>query len=151
MAGWTNKGKFTLLGTIKGTALTTAFRVILITSAVIPDEDTNFMGEMTEIAVGNDYNAGGALLSAHVTDFDTHTEDDTNDRGLIQIRDVAWTANGGSIPDSGTGARYAILTDNNATASDRIIFAYFDLTTARTISDGQTLTLQDLELRLDES
>jgi hypothetical protein len=79
------------------------------------------------------------------------TEDDTNDRGLVQVKDIAWTASGGSIPASGNGARYAVLTDDNGTVGSREVYAYWDLTADRTVSVGQTLTLQNLELRLNES
>lgn len=70
---------------------------------------------------------------------------------LVQIKDVSWTASGGSIPSSGSGARYAVLTDDNATVGNREVLAYWDLTSDRTVSDGQTLTLQDLEIDANES
>ncbi len=122
----------------------------LVTSAVAPVADTNTLGELTQIAVGNGYTTGGYSLLRNATDFDVWTEDDTNDRGLIQIKDVVWTAAGGPIPATGSGARYAVLTDDNATVASREVYHYFDLVSDRSVSSGQTLTLQDCELRINE-
>jgi len=152
MAGWTNKGKMSILDAyFRNAGAPTNFYVLLATSATAPDADTNLVSDLTEIAAGNGYTTGGYSLTKNSTDFDTLTEDDTNDRGLIQIKDVAWTASGGSIPGSGNGARYAVLIDDNATIANREIYCYWDLTSNRTVSDGQTLTLQDLEIRINES
>lgn len=152
MAGWTNKGKWRVLGwAYRGDAIPTNFYVALVTSATAPTADINTLGELTEIAAGNGYTSGGYQLTPNSTDFDVHTEDDANDRGLIQIKDIVWTASGGPIPASGGGARYAVLLDDNATVGSREVLAYWDLVSDRSVSDGQTLTLQDCELRINES
>lgn len=152
MAGWTNKGKYDCLdGWLRNTAPPTNFYVALVTSAAAPDADTNTMTELTEIAAGNGYTSGGYQLTPGATDFDVLTEDDANDRALCQIKDIVWTASGGSIPDSGNGARYSVFTDDNATVANREIYAYWDLTSDRQVSDGQSLTLQDCEFRINES
>lgn len=152
MAGWTNKGKSKLLAwAFRAVSVPTNFYVALVTSADVPDADTNVLGDLTEIAAGNGYTSGGFSLTPGATDFDTNTEDDANDRGLVQIKDVVWSASGGNIPASGSGARYAVLTDDNATVASREVYAFWDLTADRTVSDTQDLTLRDLELRLIES
>ncbi len=153
MAGWTNKGKWRMLGWVfRADTIPTNFYVALCTSANAPTADTNILSDLTEIAIGTGYDtAGGFQLTRNSTFFDVHTEDDTADRGMMQIYDVVWTASGGSIPTSGDGARYAVLLDDNGTAGNREVIAYFDLTSDRTVSDGQSLTLQDCELRLNES
>jgi hypothetical protein len=117
---------------------------------VTPTQDTNLKSELTEIATGNGYSLGGIAVARNSTDFDVLTEDDTNDWALIQLKDIVWTASGGSIPASGNGARWALLTDAHATPASREIIAYFDLVSDRTVSSGQTLTLQNCELRLTE-
>lgn len=148
-SGITNKGKYKLLDWVfRGTALPTNFYVALITSAVAPTVDTNTFSELTEIAAGNGYTAGGISLTKNSTDFDTLTEDDSGDKGLVQIKDLVWTASGGTLPGSGNGARYAILTDDNATQGSRLVIAWWDLTSDRSVSTGQTLTLQNCELDL---
>ena len=147
----TNTGQYRLLGwAFRDDTIPTNFYVALVTSAVAPTEDTNTFTELTEIADTQGYTTGGYELTPGATDFDVHTEDDSGDRGLVQIKDVVWTASGGPIPASGDGARYAVLLDDDATPGDREVLAYWDLTSDRSVSDGQTLTLQNCELRLDE-
>ncbi|OIP29741.1 MAG: hypothetical protein AUK23_10130 [Deltaproteobacteria bacterium CG2_30_43_15] len=151
MAGFTNRGKYLMLGYVfRGTTLPTNFYVALVTSAVAPAQDHNTLSQLTEIAAGNGYTTGGYQLTPGTTDFDVQTENDTSDLALVQIKDVIWTASGGSIPSSGGGARYAVLTDNNVTVGSRQIIAYWSLGSDRTVSSGQTLTLQNCELDLTE-
>lgn len=152
MAGWTNRGKYNFLNWIyRAGTIPTNFYIILYTSATAPTADTNTNADHTEINAGNGYTAGGFQLSKNATDFDVLTEDDTNDRALIQVKDVTWSASGGAIPGSGSGARYAALTDDDGTQANREVIHYWDLSSDRTVSDGQDLTLQDLEIRINES
>lgn len=152
MAGWTNKGKWEAVSLMyRNVTRCTNYYIILFTDASAPVADTNTESDLTEIADGSGYTTGGYQLTPGDTDFDVATEDDTNDRGLVQVKDVVWTASGGTIPDSGDGARYAMITDDNGTIASREAYQYWDLTSARSISDGQTLTLQNLEIRINES
>ena len=154
---WTNRGKFLALDWIfGGEALPDYFYVALVTVDNVPTVDTNTLGQLTEIADGNGYDEGGYELdpSASGVDFDVFTEDDTNDRAICQIKDLVWTASGGSIPDSGNGARYAVLTDGTGesgeTIGDRQVIAVWDLVTDREATDGFVITLEDCELRAIE-
>ena len=106
------------------------------------------LGDLTEIAPGNGYTAGGQALTPGATDFDVWTEDDTNDRGLVQIRDVLWTASGGAIPASGDDAHYAVLTDANATVGSREVFHFWDLGSDLSALTGQSLTVRDAEIQI---
>lgn len=152
MAGWTNKGKMRLLEwALRGGTIPTTFYVALFTSAAAPVADTNTKSQLTEIANGDGYTTGGIAVNNDSTDFDTLTEDDGNDRGLIQIKDLVWTAIGGALPVSGSGARYAALTDDNATQGSREVLFFWDLGADYAVSAGQTLTLQNLEIRINES
>lgn len=152
MAGWTNRGKYRMLrGWLAGQSIPTNFYIALVTSAVAPTADTNTLSELTQIASGNGYTTNGISVARNTTDFDVFTEDDTNDRALAQLKDIVWTASGGSMPASGNGARYAVLTDDNATAGSRDVLYYWDLVSDRVISSGQTLTLQNCEIRIDEA
>ena len=151
MAGFTNRHKFDILNWIyRAATAPTNFFVALVTSAVAPVADTNTKSELSEIAAGNGYTTGGISLTKNATDFDVLTEDDTNDRALIQIKDLVWTASGGPIPASGGGARYAVFTDDNVTQGSREILTFWDLVSDRSVSSGQTLTLQNCEMRLTE-
>lgn len=148
-SGVTNRGKFKMLGwSFRGTAAEANMFVALLTSATAPTADTNLMSDHTEIAAGTGYTSGGISLTPNATDWDVYTEDDTNDRALIQIKDVVWTATGGNLPTSGNGARWAVLTDDNVTVGSREIYSWFDLVSDRTVSDTQTLTIQNMEIRL---
>lgn len=148
-SGWTNKGKYRVLGWVfVAQTEVTYFYAALITNATTPDADTNTFSQLTEINTGNGYTAGGYQLTPGVTDFDVLTEDDTNDWALVQCKDIVWTASGGPIPNGGTGAYYCILTDDNATQGDREVLAFWDLTGPVSVSDTQTLTLQNCELRI---
>jgi len=149
MAAITNKLKYKILGWVfRATSLPTNFYAALTTSAVAVVADTNTKTELTEIANGNGYTTGGISLTKGATDFDVWTEDDTNDRGLIQLKDIVWTASGGPIPASGGGAREMVLTDDNATQANREIYCGWDLVSDRSVSSGQSLTIQDAELRI---
>ena len=148
---WTNRGKYAILNSyFRATGTPTNFYVALITSSTAPTVDTNTLGELTQIEGANGYTDNGQSLNRNSTDFDQIFEDDTENSGSIQIKDVTWTASGGTLPSVGAGARYAVLTDDNATPANREVIAFWDLGADRKVSDTQDLTLQDLELRLQE-
>lgn len=152
MAGMTNRGKFRLMNYFfrgQGT-LPTNFYVVLLTSAQAPGPDTNLLSDLTQIAVGNGYADGGYQLARNTTDFDTMTEDDAADKGILQIKDIVWTASGGVLPASGSGARYGALTDDNGTIGNRDVFFYWDLVSDRSVSSGVQLSLKDLGIQLTE-
>lgn len=151
MTGCTNRGKYLALSRLfRGGTIPTAYYVALVRSTVAPAADINTLSELTQLSTSTGYTSGGISLTPGATDFDVLTEDDANDRGLVQIKDLVWTASGGNL-DSGAGARYAVLTDDNATEGSRTVEEYWDLTSDRNVSDGQTLTLQDCEIRINES
>ena len=151
MAGWTNRGKYDALALWARTTspVTSTFYLALIKST--PTADTNTMSDVTQIATGNGYNDGGLSVSRNTTDFDVLTEDDTNDLAYVQLKDFSWSASGGPIPSDSNGATYCVLTDDNATVANRDIFHYGSLSSARVVSSGQTLTLQNFEIRLTET
>ena len=151
MAGWTNRGKYDCLALWARTTapVTSTFYLALVKST--PTADTNTMADVTQIATGNGYTDGGLSVSRNATDFDVLTEDDTNDLAYVQLKDFSWTASGGSLPSDSNGATYAVLTDDNATVANRDVFHYGSLGGARVVSSGQTLTLQNFEIRLTET
>ncbi len=151
MAGWTNRGKFNVLGQrYRSAAAPTNFYIALVRVTAVPGADTNTLSELTQISTSTGYSDGGISLNKNSTDFDVLTEDDTNDRALVQLKDIVWTASGGNL-DSGAGARYAVLTDDNVTVGSREVEHYWDLVSDRNVSDTQTLTLQDCEIRINET
>lgn len=146
---WTNRGAYLVLGAyFRGETAPTSFYAPLFTSAVAPTVDTNTVGDLTQIAVGNGYSNGGQSVARSAVGFDVWTEDDTNDRALVQAADITYTASGGNLPASGGGARYIGISDDNATVANRQLVGTFDLVSDRTVSDGQPLTIQNAEFRL---
>ena len=151
----TNKGKYKILGwALRGETVPTDFYMALITSAYEPINITNTFTQCTEVSTGNGYATGGGtggtgvgVIDPNSTDFDVWTEDDTNHWGLIQVKDIVWTASGGTLPASDS-ARYAVITDDNATIASREVYFSGDLTSDRQVSDGQTLTIEDFEIRI---
>lgn len=151
MSGWTNKGKSKcLVEWTRNNGAPTGFYVALVTSATAPDADINTLGQLTEIASGNGYSTGGLAVARNATDWDTETQDNAGDLGKALVKDLVWTASGGNLPSSGSGARYAVMTDDNATIASREVYHFWDLSSDRLVSVGQTITLQDLEVRLTE-
>ena len=151
MPGYTNRGKFRILkGFFQGLLLPVNFFIALIDDSIVPTADTNTMADVSEVPAGNGYTSGGISVARDAVDFDVITEDDVNDRALVQIKDIVWTGTGGPLPSGGNGARRSVLTDDNGTVSLREIISTFDLVSNRLVSAGQTLTLQDAEFRLTE-
>ena len=148
---FTNRGKYLLLGNFfrKETHPVTAdFYAILYTDDTSPTVDTNVNSDMTEVPVGNGYSTGGEAVADTSAGWDVWTEDDTNDRGLIQAADITYTASGGDLPN-GDSARWMGITDDNATVANRQVIGVFDLVSNRQVSDTQSLIIQDAEFRLD--
>lgn len=142
----TNRGLVILLRSAFRNQTTTpasGYYLALVTSSASPTVDTKTWSQLSanEIAAGNGYTANGQLFTANSTDFVTLTEDDTNDLASITLKDVTWNASGGPIPSSGSGARYLVLMDNNATPANREVFGWFDLQTDRSASSGSPLTI----------
>jgi hypothetical protein len=148
-SGMTNKGRYRILELLKGGTLPTNFYVALVTDT--PDEDTNTMSDLTEIAAGNGYTSGGYQLTPNGTDFPTLTEDDTNDLARLTTKTISWTASGGSIPASGSGALFAVFTDDNGTVASREIWAWHDLSGPLSVSDTQSLTITSISLTLSDA
>ena len=145
MAGWTNLGKRRMLEwTYDNLSPPANFEIALVTSATPPTPDLDLMSNYTEITGG-----GYARLTlTKGTSFDTPTDNDGTDIGSLQLVDQVWTASGGSLPTTG-GARYALLTDGVAGGTAEV-YHYWDLGSDQQVSDGQTLTLQDAEMRMTE-
>lgn len=152
MAGVTNRCKFLLLQlwARNVSPVTSVFYLALGTNNTPPTIDANILSDCSEIAAGNGYTAGGLSVSRNSTDFDVITEDDTNDRALVQLKDFVWTASAGPLPSAGNGARWAFGLTDEVTVASRQVWAFWDLVSDRVVSATQTLTLQNCEIRLTE-
>ena len=148
-SGTTDRGKKLLLDyAFEASTVPTTYYLALLTSATTPTKAINLFSELTEIAAGNGYTTGGSSLTA-ATNFTVTEMDGTGGVGAkVVVDDVTWTASGGNLPASGDGARWAVLLDGATSGSN--VLAYFDLVSDRTVSDTQTLTIQDAEIDANE-
>lgn len=112
-----------------------------------PTSATNTWSDLYEIPVGDGYVIGGTIVARNATDWPTLTEDDVGFKAAIIAKDWRWVAQGGNFPAAGTAARWAILTDDNATRANRDVVSWWDLVADRVISTNGTLTLSALEMR----
>lgn len=146
----TNRGAYLMADTyFRGASAPTTFYLALLTNDTPPTTDSNTLGDVSEIATGNGYSSGGIAVARSSAGFDGLTQDDTNNLAELIMVAKAYTASGGSLPASGNGARWAALTDDNATVNSRQILAVFDLTSDRSVSDTQALTVDNSELNID--
>jgi hypothetical protein len=146
-SGWTNIGLKQLLGfPFRGSTAPTNLYLAAVTDAVTPDADTVNLSELTEIANGNGYTAGGVSLTPGGTDFPTWDINSSDDYAYVTLKDIVLTASGGAIPVSGDPIRWFVLVDD--TPSDPYVYAFFDPLETKTISSGSTLTLDDVTLKI---
>ncbi len=145
---WTTRGmRRAMAGVFQGESLPSSFYVALVKASSSPTRATTVMSGLAEIAAGSGYTSGGIEIARDSVDFDTLTEDTVNFLVDLELADVSWTATGGSIPTSGDGARYAVLTNNNATVANREVWFVWDLGGNRSVTVGQAITLRDLTMR----
>lgn len=149
-SGWTNRGLLRLLTyAFRGMAIPDHYYIALVTAAQAPSWSTNTIGDLTQIAAGNGYSAGGYALTPGETDFDELNEESSDEYyAEIKIKDISFDAAGGNIPASGDGAAYAVLTNDNATVANREVLYYWYLGGTRSVSSGNSFNLHDLTARL---
>lgn len=161
-SGVTDKGKAWILETtfrkqMNGTTISDRMYVALIKATTTPTADLEEWGDLSgaEIADGNGYSQTNKKpIDRGTTDFNVISSDadaETNNYGHVQLENVEWTAVTGALPSSGDGARYAILMDNkggSANDATNQVLAWWDLGSDRSVAVGQTLSLQDMEIRL---
>lgn len=150
--GFTNRGKIRMLELLlQGASPPGGFAIALVTDNIIPGPDTNLFGDLEEIVSGNGYNPGGVAISRDLVGFPTALEDDALDKGSITMKDVTFTATGGTLPASGDGVKFAVLTDNNATIENREVYGYAEFTgAAKIVADTGVLSVLGLKFSLTE-
>jgi len=156
-SGLTNVGKLRLLemalrhtrDSAEYLDTSSMFFMALTTSAASLDASTTTFDTATQIPDTAGYADGGLAVGYGVTGFDVGAIDTAGgvNAGYVQLADVQWTASG-TFPASGTGAYYAVLLDTAGTVGSRQVYGWIDMTTARSIGSGATLTLQDIEIRI---
>ena len=100
------------------------FKVLLTLTA--PVVTNTVKADLTEIAGGNGYTAGGATT--------TIATSETTGTTTVTGTEVTWTASGGAIANF----RYAVLY-NDTSASDNLV-AFWDYGSTVTVATGETFT-----------
>jgi hypothetical protein len=97
-------------------------------SNTAPAATNTVKADITEIAAGNGYSAGGTAVGGQ-------SYSQTSGTGKLVGNDVVFTASGGSF----AAARYAVLYNDTAT-NDELI-GWWDYGSSITLLNGQTLTV----------
>jgi len=100
---------------------------VLLSSAA-PTATNALKTDITEIAAGNGYTAGGAQATQASSAQTTGTY-------TLVLNDVTFTAAGGSLP----ALRYALL--YNVTATNKELIGWWDYGSSITINNGETFTV----------
>lgn len=147
--GFTNRGFKLLLDYVfRAAELPSNLYLALASALTTPSADFNTFGQFSEAPAGNGYTTGGSELSLNSTDFATVTENDVDGYTTLALKNIVWTASGGSIPASGLGARYAPLTTDDATIANREVLGYFDLEANSIATTGLAFTITTPILKL---
>lgn len=154
----TNRGAYLLLGTLlfNDPDNSTFYIALIDQGSAAPTVDTNLMSDLTEIAAGNGYTAGGASCARVLGNGASLTEDDASDYAEARLRNItACQASGGAIPsDAGSGGliRYMVLTTDEGTVANRQIIGVYDLDasleTGFTVPDGKELNVTGHKIKL---
>lgn len=140
-SGFTNRGKYRTLQMVfnNGTEPATVY-CYLITISGTPTADTN---TWSDLSTNNAANYTPIQLTLNSTDFPNIAEVDASDWATVGIKDIVFTASGGSC-----SAAWCIITDDNGTEANRDVLMYLDLGGTQTFSSGQTLTVTGTVLKL---
>jgi hypothetical protein len=119
------------------------FKIILMSNGFVFDPTTHaFLDDVNsdELASGNGYTTGGALLGTLTLTFDT------SNRLLIAFPTVAWTAVGGVIgPTPGA----IIYSDEGSTDATKLVVAYIDFNGNKWASGGGQIAITNGRLRIN--
>lgn len=102
-------------------------KVMLLTNAYTPDADNDdFVNDVSANEVsGTGYTAGGKTLSNK-----TVTQDNTNDRGVMNADDVSWA-------NSTITARYAVVYKDTGTDTTSPLLGVFDFGSDKTTNNTE--------------
>lgn len=105
-----------------------AFKAALTNTA--PAATNTILANITEIAAGNGYSAGGMTL-------DTVTLSEASGTAKVTIADEVLTASGGSIGPF----RYVVIYNDTATSPADALVAWYDYGSSITLADTETFTI----------
>lgn len=143
-SGITRRGMFRISEIIfQGATAPANFFIGLVTAATAPTTLTVTLSQLTEIAQGAGYSSGGYSIARNSTDWVSVTE--SGDDAITQMRDFDAVASGGALPLSGADAAYIVLLGPHATPASREVWAWWSLKGDRHVSDGQSMTFDDVK------
>lgn len=105
----------------------------ILLTAVAPVAGNSVLADLTEIASGNGYTAGGSQA------FTTSSTQTNGLYRLILSDPATWTASGGTLPSTGTGFRYAVL--YNASASGSPLVGFWDYLANVVLQAGESFAV----------
>lgn len=142
----TNRGLYLILSHfLRNSPEPAKFYLALLNDDVEPDYVNNTLGDDAwEIADGNGYTEGGKEVGRNTTDFPTLTLDQMNELASVTLKDIDFTASGGSI---GPAYRCALVTDEE-TPANRNLIAVWDFGGNYTVNSGETLRLRNLTITI---
>lgn len=102
----------------------------LMLSNTAPVATNSVKADITEIAAGNGYTAGGEVVSSN----------GTRSGGTVTLDgdQVVWTASGGSIGPF----RYVVLYDDTPTSPADPLVSWWDYGSSLTLANGETFTVK---------
>lgn len=110
---------------------TDTLKIMLVTSSYTPDIDAHdFKNDITNEVAGTGYTAGGNTLSVTVT------QDNDNDKGVLDASDTSWTT-------ATITARGAVIYKDTGTASTSPLICYIDFGANFSSSGGTFLVAFD--------
>lgn len=98
---------------------------------VAPTAANSVKADLTEIAAGNGYVAGGSAVTI------TSSTQTGGTYSLVPSADVVFTASGGSIGPF----RYVVLYNDTPTSPADPLISYYDRGSSLTLLDGETFTV----------
>ena len=102
----------------------------ILLTAVAPVSTNSVKADLTEIAAGNGYSAGGTTAT-----FSSGAQ--TTGTYKLVLSDVTFTASGGSI----TTFRYAVLYNDTPTSPADPLIGYWDYGASITVTNGNSFTV----------
>jgi hypothetical protein len=105
-----------------------ALKIVLTNTA--PDAADAVLADLTEIAAGNGYSAGGAAASVA-------SSGQTGGTYKLVLDDVTVTASGGSVGPF----RYFVLVDDTPTSPSNPLIGWWDYGSSITLADGESVTV----------
>lgn len=107
---------------------TNSFKVMLVNSPA-PVATNTVKADLTDIAAGNGYTAGGTAT--------TITVSETTGTTKVVGTDVVFTASGGTIGPF----RYAVLYNDSAVSPAKALIAWWDYGSSITLNSGESFTV----------